>query len=221
MARPKNASLTAEKVVDAAIALIGERGLEAFSMPKLAAELGVRAPSLYHYFADKESLLVAVARMVATPEAPTTMPEDAHWSEYLITQSVALRRRIVRYPQCAPLLVRYMPREKMFGEYEQLCQFLAASGVPASLQVSIVDGMTALTLGAAILGENAADYADSGDGPSPDPVEHPTLRRALDTIEGLSSDELFETFLRTYLDGVLGGSACSATPTPAVRRLPR
>jgi len=43
MARPKNAYLTAEKVIEAAIALIGEHGLEAFSMPKLAANLGVRA----------------------------------------------------------------------------------------------------------------------------------------------------------------------------------
>ncbi|MDT5113272.1 MAG: hypothetical protein QOE20_5162, partial [Mycobacterium sp.] len=95
MARPKNASLTREKVVDAALALIGERGLEAFSMPKLAAALGVRAPSLYHYFADKDALLTAVARVVATPAAPTTMPADADWTDYLIAQSVALRSRII------------------------------------------------------------------------------------------------------------------------------
>jgi AcrR family transcriptional regulator len=203
MARPKNASLTCEKVVDAAIALIGEHGLEAFSMPKLATDLGVRAPSLYHYFADKEALLVAVARAVATPDAPTAMPAESHWSDYLITQSVALRRRIVEHPHCAPLLVRYMPRDNVFGEYEQLCQFLSASGIPARLHVPIVDGMTALTIGAAMLNENAADYADSGDGPSPDPQGHPALREALDTIEGLSPHELFETFLRSYLEGVL------------------
>jgi AcrR family transcriptional regulator len=203
VARPKNATLTTEKVIDAAIVLIGQRGLAAFSMPKLATALGVRAPSLYHYFADKEALLAAVARVVGTPEAPTAMPADAHWTDYLITQSVALRNRIMAYPHCAPLLVRFMPRDNMFGEYEQMCRFLAAAGVPASLHVRIVDGMTALTLGAAILRENAADYADSGDGPSPDPDGHPALREALDSIEGLSSNELFETFLRSYLDGIL------------------
>jgi TetR/AcrR family transcriptional regulator, tetracycline repressor protein len=203
MARPKNASLTREKVVDAALALIGERGLEAFSMPKLAAALGVRAPSLYHYFADKDALLTAVARVVATPAAPTTMPADADWTDYLIAQSVALRSRIIAYPHCAPLLVRFMSRDNMFGEYEQMCQFLSASGVPSRLHIRIVDGLTALTLGAAMLGENAADYADSGDGPTPDPRGHPALRAALDAIEGVSADELFAIFLRTYLDGIL------------------
>jgi AcrR family transcriptional regulator len=203
MARPKNASLTTEKVIDAAIALIGEHGLEAFSMPKLAANLGVRAPSLYHYFADKNALLTAVARSVATPAAPTTMPADAHWTDYLIAQSVTLRSKIIAHPHCAPLLVRFMPRDNMFGEYEQMCQFLSASGVPARLQVRIVDGLTALTIGAAMLGENAANYTDSGDGPTPDPGDHPALRRALDAIEGVSSDELFATFLRTYLDSIL------------------
>lgn len=203
MARPKNAALTGQKVVHAAVELIGQRGLEAFSMPKLAAALGVRAPSLYHYFADKDALLTAVARLVATPETPTAMPADMHWTDYLISQAVALRSRIIAYPHCAPLLVRFMPRDNMFGEYEHMCQFLSAAGVPARLHVRIVGGLTALTLGAAILGENAADYADSGAGPTPDPASHPALRQARDAIEGVNADELFGTYLSTYLEGIL------------------
>lgn len=203
MARPKSASLTAESIVQTAIELIGMRGLEGFSMPKLAAELGVRTPSLYHYFANRDALLAAVARTVATPEPPDSLPADADWSDYLIAQAVALRRAIVAHPQCAPIIAQFMPRANMFGEYQQLCRYLAASGVPARLHVAIVDGMTALTIGAAVLVENAAHYADSGVGPSPDPLDHPELRRALDTVEGITPDELFESYLRTYLDGVL------------------
>jgi AcrR family transcriptional regulator len=203
MARPKNALLTKEKVIDAAITLIGDCGLEAFSMPKLASMLGVRAPSLYHYFSDKDALLASVARVVATPKAPAVMPPDADWTDYLITQSVGLRRTIVAHPHCAPLLVRFMPRANMFGEYEQMCRFLAQSGVPPHLHVRIVDGLTALTIGAAILHENAADYADSGAGPSPDPDSYPALRKALDAVENTTGDELFESFLRTYLDSIV------------------
>lgn len=172
-------------------------------MPKLAAELGVRTPSLYHYFANRDALLEMVARTVATPDAPPSVPTDADWSDYLVARAVALRGAIVAHPQCAPLLVRFMPRDNMFGAYEQQCEFLAAAGLPASLHVPIVDGLTALTLGAAILVENAAHYTDSGAGPSPDPDAHPALRRALDTVEGLTPDQLFETYVRTFLDGVL------------------
>jgi AcrR family transcriptional regulator len=219
MARPKNASLTREKVIDAAIAAIGEGGLEAFSMPKLAKALGVRAPSLYHYFADKDALLAAVARTVATPDTPATLPADADWTDSLITQSVALRRTIVAHPHCAPLLVRFMPRENMFEEYEQMCRFLTASGVPSRLHVRIVDGMTALTIGAALLNENAAHYTETGEGPTPEPESHPALQSALDAIGDVSPDELFATYLRTYLDSILAEISHQALQTTVARHM--
>lgn len=203
VARPKKSILTHEIVVAAAIAMIGEGGLETFSMPKLASALGVQAPSLYHYFASKDALFAAVARTVLTPDAPTSLPPDTHWTDYLVAISVALRRTIISHPHCAPLVVRYMPRENMFDEYEQMCQFLAASGVPARLHVRIVDGMTALTIGAAVLGENAADYTANGVGPKPDPGSHPALQTALAAVGDASSDELFETLLRSYLNGIV------------------
>ena len=207
MARPKASSLTSEKVIDAAIAMIGENGLESFSMPKLAKSLGVSAPSLYHYFAGKDALLAAVARKVATPEPPTDLPADAHWTDYLVSISIALRRTIVKHPHCAPLLVRFMPRQNMFDEYEQICGFLAAAGVPSHLHVQIVDGTTALTLGAAFLNENAAHYTAAGDGPTADPATHPALGKALDAVGESTAEEQFAKYLRTYLAGVLADGA--------------
>jgi TetR/AcrR family transcriptional regulator, tetracycline repressor protein len=204
VARPKKSILTKEKVVDAAIAIIGDGSLEAFSMPKLAASLGVRAPSLYHYFDDKDALLAAVARVVSTSHLdPSAIPPDADWTDVLVIQAVALRRTIVAHPHCVPLLVRFMPRDNMFGEYEKMCRFLTASGVPARLHVKVVDGLTALTIGAAFLGENAAHYTEDGEGPTPDRGDHPALRAALETIGGRGPDELFESFLRTYLDTIV------------------
>lgn len=203
MARPKTAVLTREKVVGAAVDLIGDGGLEAFSMPKLASALGVRAPSLYHHFSDKDELLAEVARAVATPDpAPSAAPAGGAWTDFLVAQAVAMRSTIVRHPHCAPLLVRFMPRRDMFGEYEQICRYLADSGVPARFHIRIVDGVTALTIGAALLRENGAHYTASGAGPSPLPGSHPALEAALAAVEGCSPDELFERYIRTYLDSI-------------------
>lgn len=203
MAAQKRPLLTRQKVVDAAIAMIGHDGLELFSMPRLATSLSVSTPSLYHHFADKNALLAEVARTVATPEPPAALPPDANWIDYLVSTAVALRRTIVAHPHCAPLLVRFMPRDNMLDEYEQMCEFLTASGVPSRLHVRIVDGLTALTIGAALLNENAAHYTEYGAGPTPHPDEHPALVDALATIGDAGADEQFETYLRTYLDGVL------------------
>lgn len=188
MARPRKALLTREKVVDAAIAVIGVSGLEMFSMHKLATALGVRAPSLYHYFTDKNALLEAVAREItAVDSVPDAPVPGGDWADYLIAQAVALRGRIVRHPQCAPLLVQFMPRAEVFGDYGALCGYLESCGVPAQLHVRIVDGLTALTIGAAILGENVAD-------------------------------QVFAVYLQTYLDGVrseMPGNGTGLTPTAA------
>jgi len=48
-------------VVDAAIALIEEGGLEEFSTRRLAAALKISAMTLYNYYADREAILKAVA----------------------------------------------------------------------------------------------------------------------------------------------------------------
>jgi TetR/AcrR family transcriptional regulator, tetracycline repressor protein len=197
MPRSKRAALTRAIIVEAAIGLIGEHGLETFSMPTLASSLGVRSPSLYHHFADKDALLAEVARVVATPDAPPELSAQADWTDYLVAQAVALRRTIRAHPHCAPLLVRFMPKGTMFVEYEQLCRFLAASGVPPRHHVAVVDGMTALTIGAAFLHENA------GRGPTPDRASHPALAAALDTIGDATPDALFASYLRAYLASIL------------------
>lgn len=48
---------TRETIIDAAITLIAEEGLAALSLRKVAARVGIRAPSIYQHFADKEDLL--------------------------------------------------------------------------------------------------------------------------------------------------------------------
>lgn len=201
---PSRPRLTGERIVEAAIELIGEHGLEKFSMPKLAAILNVRTSSLYRYFADRESLLAAVARVVITvDEAPALPPPGAQWTEFLILQSIDLRRRILRYPNCAPLIIQFAPEDGVFDQYELLCQYLAAMGVPAAYHVRIVDALTALTIGSAVLDESAADYAPQGIGPTPDAVRYPAMTQALTAIGDDSADDLFTGFLRTYLQAIL------------------
>ncbi|WP_231123639.1 TetR family transcriptional regulator [Nocardioides sambongensis] len=48
-------------VVDRAIGVLDDRGLDDLSMRNVAAEMGVRPSALYHHFASKQALLDAVA----------------------------------------------------------------------------------------------------------------------------------------------------------------
>jgi AcrR family transcriptional regulator len=53
--------LSAEAVVDAAVAIADHDGLEAATLATVAARLGIRSPSLYHYFAGADGLKRALA----------------------------------------------------------------------------------------------------------------------------------------------------------------
>ncbi len=64
MARPRQSLLTRQRIVEAASALVDDEGLDAVSVRRLAAELGVQGPSLYNHFTTKAEILDAVADAV-------------------------------------------------------------------------------------------------------------------------------------------------------------
>ena len=86
MAKRRPAPLRPERILDAAIALADDAGLEALSMRRLGQTLGVEAMSLYNHVANKDEILDGMADLVAEQ---FDLPEDVDdWRE-------AMRRRAV------------------------------------------------------------------------------------------------------------------------------
>ena len=54
-----------EEVLETALTLVSEHGVAGASLRKLAAELGMSQPSLYHYFSSKDELVSAVVEYCA------------------------------------------------------------------------------------------------------------------------------------------------------------
>jgi AcrR family transcriptional regulator len=96
--------LNEETVVDAALALIAERGLDGLSMRGLGEALGVEAMSLYHWFASKDRLLDAVAdRLLAKVVVPPT-PTAETWRDWLTAVARSYRRVGLAHRRAFPLL---------------------------------------------------------------------------------------------------------------------
>jgi len=51
----------AKQIIDAAYAMIAERGIAGVTMRSIASEVGCSAPNIYNLFPNKEELLVAIA----------------------------------------------------------------------------------------------------------------------------------------------------------------
>ncbi|RHW27925.1 TetR family transcriptional regulator [Nocardioides immobilis] len=91
-------------VVERAIGVLDETGLEALSMRRLAADLGVQAGALYHHFDNKAALLAAVAdEILRRGRRPA---EIVAWDAELHLLCVELRDAMRRHRDGAALIAQ-------------------------------------------------------------------------------------------------------------------
>jgi TetR/AcrR family tetracycline transcriptional repressor len=93
------------EIAEAALALVDREGLDALSMRRLAAELGLGTMTLYGYFATKDELLDAVVARAATGTRPIQVP-DGPWQQRLRTLARAWHRNLARHPSLVQLRLR-------------------------------------------------------------------------------------------------------------------
>ena len=99
----KRQPLSRDRVLDAAIALADERGLESVSMRALAQDLNAGAMSLYNHVANRQDLLDAmVDRVIDEIELPEDAPD---WEAAVRTCAISAHEAFVRHPwACGPAM---------------------------------------------------------------------------------------------------------------------
>ena len=95
--------LTRERILQTGLQLIDQQGLEAFTMRKLAQELGVDPMSIYRHVENKDALLDGVAEVLwGEVELPGS---GAGWEELLRSMATSLRTLSHAHPHAYPLLL--------------------------------------------------------------------------------------------------------------------
>ena len=96
--------LSRRQVLATALEIVDREGLEALSMRRLGAELGVDPMTIYHHAGGKERLFDGVAELlweeVALPEASSDQ------IDILRKLAASLRNLFQRHPEAAPLILR-------------------------------------------------------------------------------------------------------------------
>ena len=83
--------LTREIIVEEAIGLLNDEGLDGVSLRKLADRVGVKAPTLYWYFNSKSALLAALMERIFG-ECLDSVPDCKDWQEWMRAFGKALWR---------------------------------------------------------------------------------------------------------------------------------
>src|SRR3954467_12463590 len=89
-------------VVASAIAMLDTYGLADLTMRRLGAELGVQPSALYHHFANKQTLLAAVADELLARGARGDRP--AAWDDRMVAICAELRDAMLAYRDGAELV---------------------------------------------------------------------------------------------------------------------
>ena len=99
--RSGRGSLTVERIADAALAIVDEEGLDALTLRRLAAVLGVGATTIYWYVRDKNELLdLARDRMVAEVRV---LPSAEGWRPQADAFARGLRATLLRHANAAAI----------------------------------------------------------------------------------------------------------------------
>ena len=105
-------TLDRRRVLGAAVSFIDEHGIEALTMRRLGAHLGVEAMALYRYVAGRDQLLDGVVETVIDElygDPDVHLAASHGWQDYLQRLAHGVRRIALAHPEVFPLVASRPP----------------------------------------------------------------------------------------------------------------
>ncbi|HZD73731.1 MAG TPA: TetR/AcrR family transcriptional regulator C-terminal domain-containing protein [Actinomycetota bacterium] len=187
--RPVRAPLSRQRVLRAALDYVDQHGLEALSMHKLGAELGVKAMSLYKHVTDKDDILDGIVELL-WDELPAE-PPAGDWREAIRQLAAALRDLVHRHPHAATLLYsRQELREHPLRIAHGVLRRMREGGVPEHCAVALLRTVFPYGIGYAL----AELSLPPPPPPGPD-SQIALIRQVSGMLSPQASDELVRTAL--------------------------
>jgi AcrR family transcriptional regulator len=125
--------LSSARVLQAAVALADEAGLEAFSMRSLAQELGVVPMALYKHVANKDQLLDGMVDIVfGEIELPS---EDLDWRSAMRRRAISTREALRRHSWAIGMMESRQPGPANLRNHNAVMGCLRTAGFSFELAI--------------------------------------------------------------------------------------
>ncbi|MFJ6671679.1 TetR/AcrR family transcriptional regulator C-terminal domain-containing protein [Actinosynnema sp. NPDC091369] len=197
----RDAPLTVERIVGAAVALLDAEGAGRLTMRRLAEHLDVAPPTLYWHVKTKDDVLdLAVDAIFA--EVP--VPDGGPWPDAVRALVLAWRATMLRHPWSPPLLGRPALGPNVLRRTEFLQRTLAGAGFRGAELAAATHGLANFTIGSALTQSTWRDAATRD-------AAHAHIRANADTYPTLAAhahldrpdwDALFSRGLDHFLAGL-------------------
>jgi AcrR family transcriptional regulator len=193
---------TREEVLEAALRVIDREAPEAFTMRRVADELGMGVMTLYGYVRNKEEIVEGVTAVAFGEEDGPERP-DRGWEDQVRTDVERLHGVCRRHPHLVALILGQTAASPgLFRLRERMLGTLLAAGFDELTALHALGILTSYALGFGGLQAGAAPI-DLPDRIRELPAaEFPHLAEAADGYSAHLSDEAFEQGLEFILAGL-------------------
>jgi AcrR family transcriptional regulator len=204
--RPGARTLTREKVVAAAAAIVDERGVETLNMRLLAERLGVSSMTPYRYVESKEDLLGALADQYMSE---VELPGDAMpWDTRVRAVFRSLREVLLRHPALAAIVaVQRVNGPASYRGAEVVLSALDDAGLTPDEGVGMFAALSAFTVGFVqqeipIVTRLAQHHDRVNAVHDLPPGEFPHIARSAEAFIGRDTEAHFELGLDALIAGI-------------------
>jgi AcrR family transcriptional regulator len=201
------ATLSRERILDAAMAVLDREGLDGLSMRRVAEELGAGPASLYWHVASKELLLdLVVDRVLA--EIPLPPPDPARWEAQVRAFAHDVRATLLRHGDVARASLGRVPiGPSLLRIMEWQMALLRGAGIPAApaawfgdqLALYLTAHAVEASMPAQDVGESLRRYLETVP-----PERLPATFAAVPELAGGDADERFAFGLDLLIRGLQG-----------------
>lgn len=185
--------MSRERIADAARALVDRDGLEALSMRRLGAELGVEGMAIYRYFPNKAAVLAGVVDVLLA-ELVIPPPSGVPWQIVFREVARAYRALLLRHPHAIPLLASLPLSDPAAARAAgAVMAQLRAAGFDAESALKTLATITSFVVGVAQWEVGTAPFRAAIDG-KPFPLPPDADPYLVELAPQLAEDDCDETF---------------------------
>jgi AcrR family transcriptional regulator len=152
--KPSRNSLGDERILDEALALVDEWGLEALTTRALGQRLGADPTAIYRHFRSKDELVNALADHIVggANQPPVSSDGDASLRGQLRSFCLTLRRALLSHPAMTAIVIRRPPHgTNTWAATEQALKLLRSAGFDDGDAAHAYQSLLFYTLGHAMV----------------------------------------------------------------------
>jgi len=201
-----------DRIVDEALLLLNEVGIDKLSTRRLAERLGVQQPALYWHFKNKSALLDAVnTAMLARFHTHRVPAPGQDWIAFTLANARSMRATLLSVRDGARLTAGTRPSPTEFADTERQLKIYVDVGFTAAEAFNIAIAVTRYVVGFVLeeQGEQERERIDqagqSASALTAEVAPYPVLSEALQSllqVGTINTEAVFENGLHFLIEGM-------------------